>query len=132
MPAASARKAGPQLADDCRGCWLARPSSRLHPRPSPLGDRSHAARRPSLTFQDVLGCLHAAEGGGAEDGGDVDTAVQQRFPWEESGGRGLCVTAASRGGGSDGRWPPDFHPSCTPPVSAPGVGGTHQCGEMAL
>lgn len=30
----------------------------------------------SPTFQDVLGCLHTAEGWGGEDGGDSDATVQ--------------------------------------------------------
>ena len=32
-----------------------------------------------LTFQDVLGCLHAAQGWRREDRGDSDAAVQQGF-----------------------------------------------------
>lgn len=79
----------------------------------------------SPTFQDVFGCLYAAEGWGGEDRGDSDAAVQERFPWKTAGGKGLVITVASHGGLSDGRltcgrqdleWPQDSHPRCTHPV----------------
>lgn len=57
------------------------PSSHLCSLPSPPGEQREgkATRRAhefSLTFQDMFGCLHTAEGWGGEDGGDLNAAVQ--------------------------------------------------------
>lgn len=100
------------------------------PLPSPPGGQPRGqgykstSLRFSLTFQDVSGCLHTAEGGGGEDGGDSDATVQQRFAWKTAGAEmplRNCslrwVAQYRRDVGSSGalRSPPLGHTPVSPP-----------------